>query len=264
MPLRPIHLAIVDDHTLFRKTLKAYLSDQKDMNVVFQAETISDLFSKLREISIDILLMDVFLPDVNGNEAILEIRKEYPDVRILALSMSTDMGLISDMLEAGIHGYISKADEPENLVQAIMAASDGRIYRNRLFTEALYWSKQNSIKPDIDQSSATINEREKKILQLIWEEKSNKEIADELFLGVRSVEKIRQDLKEKAGVKSTVGLLKYAIRKKDHQFKHPICGKYQIDAFAIFEPIHTIPLLVKPEMKFGTSTKHYADFFKVF
>jgi DNA-binding NarL/FixJ family response regulator len=184
------------------------------MNVVFQAENIFDMFNKLKETFVDILLMDIFLPDVNGNEAIGEIKKEYPDVRILALSMCTDIGLISNMLDAGIHGYISKADEPDALVQAIMAAAEGRIYRNRLFTEALYWNKQNSIKSDIEQSSAALNEREKRLLRLIWEEKSNKEIADELFLGVRSVEKIRQDLKEKTGVRSTVGLLKYGIHKK--------------------------------------------------
>lgn len=214
MPSNPIHVAIVDDHTLFRKTLKAYLSDQQNMNVVFQAETMSELFNRLKEISIDILLMDIFLPDVNGSEAIAEIKKGYPNIKVLALSMSTDIELISNMLEAGIHGYISKSDEPETLVQAIMAASSGRIYRNRLFTEALYWNKQNSIKADMDRASVMLNDREKKILQLIWEEKSNKEIADELFLGVRSVEKIRQDLKEKTGAKSTVGLLKYGIQKK--------------------------------------------------
>lgn len=214
MPSLPIHLGIVDDHTLFRKTLKAYLSDQKNITVAFQAERMSDLHSKLKETSIDILLMDVFLPDMNGSEAIISIRKEYPDLKVLALSMSTDMRHISDLLDAGIHGYISKADEPESLLQAIISTSEGRIYRNKLFTEGLYWNKQNSIKYYPDERQVVLSDREKKIMQLIWEEKSNKEIADTLFIGTRSVEKIRQDLKEKVGVKSTVGLLKYALAKK--------------------------------------------------
>jgi len=118
------------------------------------------------------------------------------------------------LLDSGIHGYISKSEEPEELLQAIHAVADNRIYQNRIFTEALYRSKQNNISTFTDASSGHLNEREKKILELIWEEKSNKEIADELFLGIRSVEKIRQDMKEKIGVKSTVGLLKYAIRKR--------------------------------------------------
>lgn len=211
---RPINLAIVDDHSLFRKTLKAFLCEQENINVVIQAADMIDLFSKLKVSSIDVLLMDIFMPGLNGNEALKIIRTEYPAIKILALSMSTDLDLISDLLDAGIQGYISKADEPDELLQAIEAVADNRIYRNRLFTEALYWNKQNKIKTYPSESLITLNDREKKILQLIWEEKSNKEIADELFLGVRSVEKIRQDMKEKIAVKSTVGLLKYAITKK--------------------------------------------------
>jgi len=213
MLLRSINLAIVDDHALFRKTLKNFLSD-KNINVAVQAADIFDLLNKLKTSSIDVLLMDVFLPELNGNDALKIIRSEYPDIKILMLSMSTDMDLISDLLDAGIHGYISKSEEPEELLQAIHVVADNRIYRNRLFTEALYWNKQNNIKSFTDDAAVALNEREKRMLQLIWEEKSNKEIADDLFLGVRSVEKIRQDMKEKIGARSTVGLLKYAIIKK--------------------------------------------------
>jgi DNA-binding NarL/FixJ family response regulator len=214
MLFNPINIAIVDDHALFRKTLKNFLSEQENLHVAVQASDIFDLLNKLKTSSIDVLLMDVFLPVLNGNEALKTIRIEHPDIKILMLSMSHDMDLISDLLDAGIHGYVSKSEEPEELLQAIQAVSENRIYRNRIFTEALYWNKQNNIKTDINLSHASLNEREKKILQLIWEEKSNKEIANELFLGVRSVEKIRQDLKEKIGARSTVGLLKYAITKK--------------------------------------------------
>jgi len=184
------------------------------LEVVIQATDVPDLFSKLRNFKAEILLMDIFMPKMDGTEALKILRQEFPSLKILVLSMSTDIGLVCDLLEAGIHGYISKSDEPENLLHAIFSASDGRIYRNRLFTEALYWNRQSSIKSHTDGAVAFLNEREKRIVQLIWEEKSNKEIADELFLGVRSVEKIRQDIKEKIGVKSTVGLLKYAIEKR--------------------------------------------------
>jgi DNA-binding NarL/FixJ family response regulator len=214
MLFRPINLAIVDDHALFRKTLKNFLSEQKNIHVTVQASDMFELTAKLKTSSIDVLLMDIFLPELNGKDALKIIRAEFPAIRILVLSMSTDMDLISDLLDAGIHGFISKGDEPEELLQAIQAVSENRIYRNRLFTEALYWNKQNNIKSYVDGSPILLNDRERKILQLIWEEKSNKEMADELFLGVRSVEKIRQDLKEKIGAKSTVGLLKYAISRK--------------------------------------------------
>jgi DNA-binding NarL/FixJ family response regulator len=223
MLANPISIAIVDDQTLFRKTLKSYLSDQKDFNVVFQVGHIFDLFRQLKEVSIDILLMDIFMPDINGHEAVASIRKDFPEVKILVLSMSTDLGLVSEMLDAGIHGYICKADDPDELLHAIYAIANNRIYRNRIFTEALYYSRQNSIKRDLQNPSVELTEREKKMLQLIWEEKNNKEIADALFLGVRSVEKIRQDMKEKLSVRSTIGLLKYAISKKiiKSDFKSP-------------------------------------------
>jgi DNA-binding NarL/FixJ family response regulator len=207
-----INLAIVDDHTLFRKTLKSYLSDQENIQVAVQASEVAELLTKLYDSSIDILLMDIFMPNLNGTAALEIIRTQYPGIKILVLSMSSDVELVSDLLDAGIHGYISKAEEPEELLKAIYAVSMGRIYRNKLFTEALYWNKQSHIKSFGIQAMVDLSDREKKIVQLLWEEKSNKDIADELFLGIRSVEKIRQDIKEKIGVKSTVGLLKFAIR----------------------------------------------------
>ena len=211
---RPINVGIIDDHALFRKTLKCFLSDQGNIKVTVQASDVFDLLEKLRTSSIDVLLMDIFLPELISTEILKVIQGEFPNIKILILSMSTDMNLIGELLDVGIHGYISKAEEPEELLQAIYAAADNRIYRNRLFTEALYWNKQNNIRTYLKGQDVTLNEREKKILQLIWEEKSNKEIADVLFLGIRSVEKIRQDIKEKLHVKSTVGMLKYAINKK--------------------------------------------------
>jgi len=211
---RPINLALVDDHSLFRKTLANYLSEQKNIHILIHASDMIDLFNKLKDTPIDILLMDLFMPGLNGDEAIKVIRNKYPGVRILVLSMSADIDLISDLLDSGIHGYISKSDEPEELLQAIQSVSEGRLYRNRFLTEALYMNRQNSIKGYATDYQNPLSEREKKILQLIWEEKSNRDIADTLFLGIRSIEKIRQDLKEKIGAKSTIGLVKYAIQKK--------------------------------------------------
>jgi DNA-binding NarL/FixJ family response regulator len=210
MPIGSVHLGIVDDHSLFRKTLHNFLSSYKNLNVVIQASNVTDLFNKLRGISLDVLLMDLMMPGLKGADAVYAVKSEYPRVKILALSMCADMDLISDILDMGIYGYISKSDEPEELIQAILTVSEDRIYRNRMLTEALYWIRQK----DVKEPNIQLSEREKKILQMIWEEKSNKEIAEELFLGIRSVEKIRQDIKEKLGVKSTVGALRYAINKK--------------------------------------------------
>ena len=214
MPATSINLAIVDDHALFRKTLKNYLSEQTDIQVIAHASSISELLPQLEDMPADVLLMDLFMPGLEGREALKAIQMALPELKVLVLSMNTDMQVASDIMESGAHGYISKADEPEGLLQAIRTVAGGRILRNKWFTGALYWEKQNSADPYGGAADALLNDREKKFLQLLWEEKSNKEIADELFLGVRSIEKMRQDLKEKIGAKSTVGLLKYSINKR--------------------------------------------------
>lgn len=209
-----IRVAIVDDHTLFRKTLKDYLSEQKNIEIIIQSPDVPDLLSKLKSYTVDVLLMDIFMPKISGVEAIKMIKVQHPEIKVLALSMCTDMNLLSDLLDAGIYGIVSKTDEPEELVRAIVSIHDQRLYRSRLFTEVMYWSKQVNIKSGADTITASLTEREKKLLELLWEEKSNKEIAGQLFLSVRSIEKMRQDMKEKLGIKSTIGLIKYAINKK--------------------------------------------------
>jgi DNA-binding NarL/FixJ family response regulator len=209
-----INLAIVDDHTLFRKTLKNFICEQCNMNVVINSPDIPDLLRKLKDYYVQVLLMDMYLPELSGSEAVNLIRSQYPELKILVLTMSSDMNMLSDMLELGVYGVVSKADEPEEVIHAIRSLSEHRIYRNKLFTDLMYWNKQNNCKKNNAAAQVQLSDREKEMLKLLWEEKSNKEIADLLFLSVRSVEKIRQDMKEKIGVKSTVGLLKYAINKR--------------------------------------------------
>jgi DNA-binding NarL/FixJ family response regulator len=209
-----IKVAIVDDHTLFRKTLKNFLSEQSHIEVVIQSPDITNLLSELKNAPTDVLLMDIFMPKLNGHEAIKAIKAIAPDIKILALSMCTDMDLLSDLLDSGIYGIISKADEPEELLRAITSIYDQRLYRSRLFTEVMYWNKQMYVRTHTDIVHIALSDREKKVLELLWEEKSNKEIASQLFLSVRSIEKMRQDMKEKLGVKSTIGLIKYAINKR--------------------------------------------------
>ena len=210
----PIHLAILDDHVLFRSILKRYLSELKNTNLVIDSASLPDLLTKLKSHPVDVLIMDLSTAGLHGSEAIGVTLDGFPNIKILIISTSNDLDLISELLDAGIHGIISKSDEPEELLTAIHTVAEGRIYHNNLFTEASYWNKQAKTGRHATRNAVDLNERDKKVLQLLWQEKSNKEIANELFIGVRSVEKIRQDIKEKIGAKSIVGLLKYAIDKK--------------------------------------------------
>ncbi len=212
-PQETVKLAIVDPHLLVGKILRKYLSEQRHFNVAIQSTDIEDLIRTKGDTGIDVLVAELLCTSQSGMDGFRKIRDRQPDIKVVVLSMCRDLSMISELLELGIYGFISKSDDPEELVQAIRAASENRIYRNRLYTEALYWKSQDNTRKFAEGSFFSFSEREKRILQLLWEEKSNKTIANELFLGLRSVEKIRQDMKEKVGVKSTVGLLKYAIKK---------------------------------------------------
>jgi DNA-binding NarL/FixJ family response regulator len=223
MPKGLTSIAIADDHTLFRKALRGYLSQQKNIEVVIEAADAIELLTELKSHPVDIAIIDLFMPQLKGDDAVKIIKSTYPDIKIIVLSMHTDLGVVNDLIDAGIHAYISKAEEPEQLVQAIRSVADNGIYNNKLFADALYWHRQADAKDGA--SSSLLEEREKKILQLLWEEKSNKEIADEVFLGVRSIEKIRQAMKEKLGVKSTIGLLKYGLCNKIIRVDHAKVGE---------------------------------------
>jgi DNA-binding NarL/FixJ family response regulator len=209
-----INLAILDDHLLFTRILKNFITEQKNMNVVIQCSNLQDLLKKLTDYQVHVLLMELFLPHPSGAEAVKIVKNKFPHVKILILTRCTDMSLLNDLLEAGIYGIVSKNDEPEELINAISSLSEEKLYRNKIFTEVLYWSKQKNIILQPDTEHIRLDNRENEILQMLWQEKSNREIANHLYLSVRSVEKIRQNLKEKLGVKSTIGLLKFGIDKK--------------------------------------------------
>lgn len=205
-------IAIADDHTLFRKALKGFLTQRNNLQVTIEVSTAIELLEQLKSKPVDILVTDISMPELSGFEAVKIIKSLYPRIKVIVLSMYSDLEMVNDLIDIGIHAYISKADEPEHLLQALNAVIENRVYKNKIFTDALYWHRQFGTK--VSKPNITLEEREKRILQLLWEEKSNKEIADEVFLGVRSIEKIRQAMKEKLGVKSTIGLLKYGLNKK--------------------------------------------------
>jgi DNA-binding NarL/FixJ family response regulator len=214
MQSKSVNLAVIDKQTLFREVLGNYLQEHTNINTVIHAPDADILLDRLNGSKLDIMVMDLFTQTLKSEEVVKIIRKEFPEIKLLVLSMCTDLYFISELLDLGIHGYILKTAEPEELFQAIIAASNGRIYRNKIFTEALYFNKQDNIAKDQVSTTDSLSDREKRILQLIWEEQSNKDIADQLLLGSRSVEKIRQGMKEKLGVRSTVGLLKYGLKEK--------------------------------------------------
>jgi DNA-binding NarL/FixJ family response regulator len=212
MPEKCINLAIASDHVILGKALKIYLAGLKDIKVALICLDKDILVKSLKESSIDVLLLSMVDPGSTGTGTLRILRNELPELRILLLSSSTDPAFLSTFLELEIYGYISSRDEPEGMINAIKLASDDKIYKTNLFTEAMYLNKKSNLKYSSLKENARLSDRERNIIRLLWEEKSNKEIASELFLSIRSVEKIRQNIKNKLGVKSTIGMLKYLIK----------------------------------------------------
>ena len=209
-----IKIAIVDDHNLFRKALRNLLSAVDDLEVVMEATNGHELLEKLHlNKDIDIILLDLCMPGLDGRDTLQLLHDNHPHVKVIVLSMQIDVKTVSGLLNVGIYGYIPKEAELSELVEAIRGASRGLLYQNRILTDALYWKTNHGLKGNFGRNGHYINEKHKKILQLLWQEKTTQEIADEVFLSVSAVDKIKQQLKEKTGAKTTVGLIKYGIEK---------------------------------------------------
>ncbi|NSL90993.1 response regulator transcription factor [Chitinophaga solisilvae] len=211
MPVNPVSVVIIDEQLLFRRMLSNYLVKCAHMDVVLEGGQLKELLRAGKRMMFDVLVMDI--PATGAHEIICRIKAMYPLSKILLLSMTADIEWVSELLEMGIYGCVSKRDSPEELRDAILTIASDRIYRNQLFTEALYCHHRNNYSggPDI---AVPLTDREKLLLRLMWEDKNNREIADEILLSVRSVEKLKQELREKLQVRSAVGLLRYAIESK--------------------------------------------------
>jgi DNA-binding NarL/FixJ family response regulator len=212
MPPAACNIGIADSNLLFRRVLEHYLSNQTGIRVIMHASDVAELSKKLDKYQIDVLLMDSFVPGFVSSEIIANIQQQLPDIKIIILVDAIYQ--IGDLLDSGVHAFISKSDEPDELLLAIQTASANLIFHDKLLAEALYWRRRNFARSGQHKMGSALTDREKKILRLLWDEKSVKEIAGELFIGTRTVERICQEMKEKTGAKSTIGLMRYAIHNK--------------------------------------------------
>ncbi|HYF31636.1 MAG TPA: response regulator transcription factor [Chitinophagaceae bacterium] len=209
-----IKIGIVDGHNLFRKALKNLLCMVDDFEVVIESTHDNDLIDKLYyHKDVDVVLLDLCMPGLSGKETLNLLFNKHPHVKVIVLSMHMELKTVSELLNFGIYGCIPKEAELAELIDAIRSASEGALYKNKILTDALYWRTSNTLKGPFSRNGHYINEKHKKILQLLWQEKTTQEIADEVFLSVSAVDKIKQQLKEKTGAKTTVGLIKYGIEK---------------------------------------------------
>ena len=208
-----IKVAIADDHALFRAGVKTFLSTRKDIQMVAEAENGMQLLNLLKHIQPDVVLLDIQMPIMDGLTTLPEIKKLYPDIKVIMLSMHNDHSMISRMLEIGANSYLTKESDSETIYDAIRTCHEQEIFFNELTNKALLngLRTKRNVEASMPQD-VQLNDKEITILKLMCEEKSTKEIADIVDLSPRTVEAIRDKLKTKTGVKSMAGLVMYAVK----------------------------------------------------
>lgn len=217
----PIKVIIADDHVLYRAGVKTALSAKKDVKVIAEADNGMHLLNMLKMIDVDVILLDIQMPIMDGIAALPEIRKIKPHVKIIMLTMMDDHSMITKLMEIGANSYLTKTSDSEIIYEAIKTCFEQEYYFNSLTNKALLTNlkHRNEITPQkLMQQEANLNDKEILILKLMCEEKSTKEIAGLVDLSPRTVEAIRDKLKVKTGAKSTAGLILYAV-------KHNILGE---------------------------------------
>ncbi len=215
MTAQQIKVSIADDHKIFRDGIKMALRDREYLKILWEAEDGRDLMHKLRLKQPDVLLMDIRMPEVDGVNAIGMIRKEYDDIKIIVLTMYDDQEMITKMMEMGANAYLTKTTDPEEIYQAILTCMNDDFYFNDLVNKAVLLKLQH--KKAVKQfypNPVKFSEKELKILKCIAEDKTTEEISKEVFLSPRTIETIRQNMKQKVGAKTIAGLVMYAMRNK--------------------------------------------------
>jgi DNA-binding NarL/FixJ family response regulator len=208
-----IKIAIADDYKIYREGLKVGLAADEQLQVILEADNGEDLVKALETSTPDVILMDLKMPLMDGMEATRLVRKKYPGIKILVVSMYEDDKFIIHLMENGANGYLLKNAEPDEIIRSIYAVHENGYYFNDLVNKALLKKLvlKNNLKPSFNQD-VELTERELEVLKLICQEKTATEIAKEIFLSPRSVEGIRQRLIEKIGVRNTAGIVMFAVK----------------------------------------------------
>jgi DNA-binding NarL/FixJ family response regulator len=208
-----IRVAIADDHMLFRAGVKTALSMKKDIRMVAEADNGMQLLNLLKHITPDVILLDIQMPIMDGITTLPEIKKLYPEIKVVMLTMHNDHSMISKLMELGANAYLTKNSDSEVIYEAVKTVYEQEYFFNQLTNKALIDGLRLKRQAEaVTPTEAKLTDKEVTILKLMCEEKSTKEIADIVDLSPRTVEAIRDKLKTKTGAKSMAGLVMYAVK----------------------------------------------------
>ena len=212
--MKKIRVVIADDHKIIRVGLRGLLEREKDLQVVGEAENGTALIEILQKNQADVILMDIDMGETSGIEVTRQVKEIYPTTQVLGLTMHEEQEYIIPMLQAGASGYLLKDAGREELVGAIHTVFNGDSYFSQKVSATLLHAitKQKEIPPyKPGKNQIPLSDRELEVLQLIAREFSNGEIAEKLFISIRTVDTHRRNMLDKLNVKNTAGLVKHAI-----------------------------------------------------
>lgn len=211
------NIILADDHQMIIDGIKALLADDEQVTIVAEARSGVEVLQILKEKAnhVHVIVMDINMPDMDGIDTSKQIRKIYPWIKILVLSMYNKPGFIQQLISAGVSGYILKNTGKEELLTAITAITQGREY----FSQEVTASVMNSYRSDSRQMAVELTKREQEILKLLAGAYTTPEIAEKLFISPYTVDTHRKNLLSKLNLKNTPALVKYALENGYHERK---------------------------------------------
>ena len=206
-----IKVLLTDDHQIIIDGLKSLLKDSEEIKVAGEANNGREALRILDLIDIDVILMDIDMPILNGIDTLKEIRRLGSEVKVIILSMHNEAGMIKSLMNIGANGYLLKSSSQDELINAIRKVAGGHQYFSTEVTLSLLNKTQNSFQ-DSNPQIELLTDRETEIIQLIAEGFSNKEIGNKLFISHRTVDTHRTNIMKKLNVSNIAGLISYAIK----------------------------------------------------
>ncbi len=208
--MEKIKLLVADDHHIIRDGIKSMLNKSSEIDVVAEVGSGIELLKYLDENphSINIILMDINMPGMDGLEATKIVSEKFPSIKILCLTMHTEEKYITDMIKAGARGYILKDGNIDELIKAITTINTGKKY----FSNDVSTAMINSLMNQDNSKGVSLTEREVEVLSFIADGGTNKEAGEKLFISARTVETHRRNIMEKLDLRNTAEIVKYAMR----------------------------------------------------
>ena len=207
-----IRIAIADDHQLIIDGLKSLLLSDEGLDILAEANDGIELMQRLELTEVDIVLVDINMPRMNGLEVMAAIRKKHPSIRVIILSMHNERAIVQRLIDMGASGYVLKNADKAELVEAIRQVAAGQSYFSGEVTLNLLKSNRSGNNAVSNNDTPELTQREAEILRLVADGLSNKEISQRLFISHRTVDTHRTNIMRKADVSNVSGLIRFVIR----------------------------------------------------